>query len=75
MKMSIFKSHYSMKLLNYIFKKMYMFSWQTREEYIYIYIYIERERERERVVLVDQKKDIQCGVCRNKETHTRTLYE
>ena len=44
MKMSIFKSPYSMKLLNYIFKKMYMFSWQTWEEYIYI----ERERERER---------------------------
>ena len=50
-----------------------MFSWKTREKYIYIYI--ERERERERVVLVDNKKDIQCGVCRNKETHTRTLYE
>ena len=40
-----------------------------------IYIYIYRERERERVVLVDKKKDIQCGVCRNKETHTDTLYE
>ena len=54
-----------------------MFSWKTREKYIYIYIYIqrERERERERVVLVDKKKDIQCGVCRNKETHTDTLYE
>ena len=57
----------------YILKNVYVQLASQGGIYIYIYIYIYRERERERVVLVDQKKDIQCGVCRNKETNT--LYE
>ena len=62
-----------MKLLNYIFKKMYMFSWQTREEYIYIYIYIERERERESSFSGSEKRHTMWCVGTKKHTHAHYM--
>ena len=69
MKMSIVQISLFIETIElYIFQKCICLAGKLgRKKYLY------KERDRERVVLVDQKKDIQCGVCRNKETHT--LYE